>query len=220
MWNKLVVLAACVVFVCSGLVHGWWTDRWQTAQAVVATAAKLEQVPMTIGPWRGRTLALDQDDMARAGYAGSLWRLYEHEPTGAVVSVLLVCGRPGPVSVHTPDACYGGAGFTMLDEPARIVIRPPALSRPAEFWQTRFAAKNAALEKQLRICWSWNADGSWHAAEHPRRAFSHLPVLVKLYVVSEVPLADAGRKQDDVCAEFTSLLLPELEKLFPKMQDE
>ena len=47
-------------------------------------------------------------EAAAAELEGWLARRYLHRRTGVVVHVLLLCGRPGPLSVHTPEVCYYG----------------------------------------------------------------------------------------------------------------
>ena len=68
-----------------------------------------------------RTSPTTRRTMARAGIKGCVYRRYRNPRTGESVSVLLVCGRGGPISVHTPDVCYAGAGY-----------RPTARSEPKE----------------------------------------------------------------------------------------
>ena len=42
---------------------------------------------------------------------GYLLRTYTHRISGETFQVLLVCGKPGPTSLHPPDVCYQGAGY-------------------------------------------------------------------------------------------------------------
>ena len=34
-------------------------------------------------------------------------------------TALILCGRPGPVSIHTPDVCYRGLGYEPTGSPSR-----------------------------------------------------------------------------------------------------
>jgi hypothetical protein len=212
MLHKISVTAAVLVLLLAGLLHRSWTDYWRTAPALVEAAALIEKVPLAIGSWRGQTLEVDAEDLALAGYNGCVWRRYQDSSSGTSVSMLLVCGRPGPVSVHTPDACYGGVGYERMG--AMVQVKVPALSpaEPAVFWQADFVKPGQASSRQLRIYWSWHTGEGWQAVENPRLTFMNEPVLFKLYVVCEITSADDTRKTD-ACREFMTALLPEMQKL-------
>src|SRR4051794_25685739 len=91
------LLTVLTVVVLSGIVHGLWTDRWVPGEEPERAAARLADVPLTLGDWDGRAGQLDARHVEVAELSGYLLREYVHRRTGNVVSVLLVCGRPGPV---------------------------------------------------------------------------------------------------------------------------
>src|SRR5947209_8583173 len=115
-WSLIVT--ATLAVVASGLVHGFWTDRWRPSVATAEAVARLEGVPLDLGGWRGHRD--DKPAPTGAGVAGSLQRTYVNGK-GQVVKMALLCGRPGPLSVHTPVACYGGSGYT-VDAPVRAPV--------------------------------------------------------------------------------------------------
>ena len=55
---------------------------------------------------------------------GYLSRTYTNQGTGATVSLLIVGGKPGPISVHTPDICFSGAGYELKNTPMQTSITP------------------------------------------------------------------------------------------------
>jgi hypothetical protein len=211
MLHKISVTSSVLVLVLAGLLHRWWTDYWHTAPALAEAVAQIRQVPLILGGWRGQPLELDAADLANAGYAGCLWRRYEDSGSGTVVSMLLMCGRPGPVSVHTPEVCYGGIGYEKIADPVQVKLAALAPAKPAVFWQADFAKPKQANGQHLRIYWSWYAGECWQAVDNPRLTFMNRPVLYKLYVVCEITPADATKKTE-ACTEFMKVLLPELEK--------
>jgi hypothetical protein len=208
--QRISLLAAVLVLTLAGFLQRAWTER--ADEELVRAAAKLDRVPLTLGTWRGQTLELDAQEIARARYASALWRRYEETTTGRVVSLLLVCGRPGPLSVHTPDACYPGAGFALMTAPEETTVPLPASAEAAVFWKARFARLQNGVHDQLRIYWSWNAGTGWQAVESPRLRFARFPVLYKLYVVSALAPADTQQPQD-AGLEFLRQLLPVLEPI-------
>jgi hypothetical protein len=210
----LLALAAAVV-ILDGYVHGLWTNRWKTSVELEQAVTRLDRVPMTVGDWRGRALTLGAREVEVAEFAGYLHRQYQR-PDGSTVTVLLACGRPGPLSVHTPDICYGGAGFAEAEPAVKHAAQGGQLAPPAEFWKGKFSKQDALVPAHMRVLWSWHAQGAWQAADRPRWSFAGLPVLHKMYVTCPLTSGD-DRQEDAVCAEFLAVFLPELEKaLFTK----
>ena len=210
MRSALAVGTAFVVLVVCGLVHGLWTDRWALAKEPGASAAKVANVPLKIGDWEGQDQEINPRDLEKAEAVGWLWRTYVHRRTGNAVSILLLCGRSGPIAVHPPDVCYRGAGY----EPVSVVrhqLPVESSSSPPEFMVGHFQKQEAAVLQHLRILWAWSATGPWMAPEHPRWTFARHPALFKLYVLRQLPRGDE-KLEDDPVVEFIRLLVPELQK--------
>ena len=205
------ILPATIVVVAmlvSGVVHGLWTDRWALPGGAAESAARLENVAKTLGDWQGRDLEVDPRQVGPV--AGCLYRCYVNQRTGDSVSVALVCGRPGPVSVHTPDVCYVASGYATTPVRQYSPQLDPSLPA-AEFKTAQFVKTRAAEQSQLRVFWSWNAAGTWAVPDDPRVAFAHQPLLYKLYLVRE--LSTPGEPlEEDPCQELLQLLLPELQR--------
>src|SRR5690242_1787433 len=111
--KRLVPAAVAVALVVlSGVVHGFWTGRW-SAPPAGDVAGRLDAVALDLGDWQGQKLEPDARQVD--GMAGVLYRRYVNRATGSAVNVYLVCGRSGPVAVHTPDVCYGASGYQVTD---------------------------------------------------------------------------------------------------------
>ena len=126
--SRTTALVTAFVFVIfGGVVHGLWTDRWVVSKEPGAAAANLIRLPMTIGDWEGQAINVKS---SRSGQRqlGGIMRRYTNRLDGTTVSILLVCGRPGPVSVHTPDVCYDGAGYDL----AAGALDPRTEDRPLD----------------------------------------------------------------------------------------
>jgi hypothetical protein len=206
---SLVIALALVI--AAGLVHGQWTQRWTPSSAVETAAARLGRVPMNIGDWRGRSLELNREQLAIAEVAGHVARCYENRPGRAAVTILLVCGRPGPIAVHTPDICYAGAGYEPLGLPVRQTLSVGPSGTPAAFRHAVFAKSNAAVPTYLRILWGWTADGTWDAPDNPRLVFAPHRALYKLYLIRTMDTAEEPI-EDDPSLAFLETLLPELKR--------
>jgi hypothetical protein len=201
-------LIGSVALVICGIVHGYWTDRWAPPVEVTEAAERLNALPLKLGVWEGEVEPVKPGE-AGAGVAGCIRRRYIHRQTGETISLFLVCGRPGPVSIHTPDVCYGANGF-LVHTPSRYEFGPGD-----SMWKADATRTSATEEIHLRLYWGWNDGSVWRAATDPRVEFAHRPVLYKLYVVRELSGSDASRRGEP-CEEFLHTLLPVLRKvLFP-----
>src|SRR5262249_22935002 len=119
---------------------------------------RLDRLPMSIGDWSGRPEPVDSRQLAAAELDAGLMRRYENCRTGKTVDLVIVCGRPGPVSVHTPDVCYSGAGYQMTQlHPAGISLKPSRRGDRAEFLRGDFEKQGPVSSDRLRIYWSWSA---------------------------------------------------------------
>lgn len=204
--KKTILLStvAAALLVSAGWVHGLWTDRFSSGEDLVQAAARLERLPWTIGEWEGKPFEDREEN--ETGLAGSLARYYVHRSTGKRVSVFLACGRPGPVSVHTPEVCYAANGFE-VERPSRFTV--PKETGGGEFWTSRLVRRRNDEQANLRIYWSWHAGGSWRVAENPRLSFAGNRLLHKLYLVRETT---AGKEPGDACVDFMKDLMPVLDR--------
>lgn len=206
MFPSLTAMAAIVV---GGTVHGLWTDRWHLDDEPAASAARLGQTVLQLADWDGKAVHPEGRQFKSA--AGHLYYQFIHRTSGQKVTLFLVCDRPGPVSIHTPDVCYGAVGYEVMT-PTKVSPRLENGESASSFWTARFRKRTAADSSDLRIFWGWSADGSWEAADDPRLKFAHHPVLYKLYLIREVTSTEEALERDP-CVQLMQQLLPELRRL-------
>jgi len=205
-WSRTLPLAAgLAVLVAAGLVHGLWSNRWGDNRDLEAAAGRLRAIPLDVAGWKGHEKKIDADRIGRAEAVAYLHRTHVG-PGGRAVSVVLLCGRFGPLSVHTPDVCYGGAGYQMLGQPTRHRLRLDD-GTTVEFWTARFQKPDDYAAPPLRILWTWSAGKDWLAPSMPRWTFRMEPVLFKLYVAREMATAEEPLETDP-CLEFLRAWLP------------
>lgn len=198
--------AAVAALLMTGLVHGFWTGRFDFSEGVREAADRARTAALELPAWKGE--AREVQSAADSPAARHLFRRYVHRASGREVSVLLVVGRPGPVSIHTPDACYGASGFQVTG-PAKQAW--PAGDGKAEFWSSRMVKKRPTEQVQLRVFWAWNAGKGWVAANNARMDFVRSPLLYKLYLVHDRP-TEGPIAADDPCVLLMRELLPELDR--------
>jgi hypothetical protein len=212
MKNLIRVIAALSIITLAGLVHGSWTNRWRPAPALAALASRLDSVPMVLGDgtWTATSRELPARELTMTGAAGYLSRVYSNPRNGLQVSVLLLCGLPGDMATHTPEACYPGAGYALGASESHM-IRYGQPESQVEF-RTAIASRSGSSPSVLRLYWGWRGSKGWSAPEEPRWSFASESVLTKIYIVRETAGAVLEPKNDP-CNEFLSLLLPQLDSV-------
>jgi hypothetical protein len=208
--KSLPILIGAGLLAASGFVHSNLNQQSGSSRELVLAVSRLEKIPMGIGDWVAERLSLNEHQIRLGQIAGYSHRRYENRRTGDTVSILLVCGRPGPISVHTPEACYGGIGYEPLGDRAHLAITMP---QPAEFWRLELRKPGSPDEGYLRIFYAWNVSGTWEAPTgEPRLIYSHAPLLYKLYVVREMRKSNEPLEHDP-SFELVRRLLPELDRI-------
>lgn len=211
MLRILPLVCAFVLLAASGISHRLWTGSWTLSDEPGLSAARLAEVPASIGDWVGADQEVDARQLARAEAVGHLARRYVQRRTGEQVSLFLICGRPGPIAVHTPDICYGGIGFRVADKPAQHHVEGDAERPAAAFLRANFVKADPVAPVRMRIYWTWKEGRGWKAPANPRLTFGAAPALYKLYLVYRAA-PGAELPEHDPCQDFLRDLLPELEK--------
>jgi hypothetical protein len=209
MLRSVPILLAIPPLLGYGLLEGLWLDRWVARSTELEQApGKLARLPLVIGPWRGSDEELSPRQAEQSGLRAHLLRHYRHTTSGETLTVLVVCGRSGPVAVHGPDGCYGGIGFTPC-RPRALHVSVGGGNGPAELWAERYRKAGPSPEC-LEIHYSWNASAGWVAAQRPRVAFASARALYKLYVVRRLARHDEPA-EDSPVPNFLDLFVPHLD---------
>ena len=204
-------LAAFALVLAAGLAQGLWTNRWTSSSALEGSLERLGRVPKVIGDWEGTDYELNPRQLEVGQIDGYLGREYRNRRDGRTVNILIVCGQPGPIAVHTPDICYAGLGWASDSPPVHERIPLGSPDETASFKTVEFQKEGAIIPEFLRIFWSWSDGGKWEAPDSPRSHFIASRALYKLYVI-------CGDREEGVarstatCREFICNLVPELNR--------
>lgn len=217
-WSLIVPASVGLVLILlTSILQGRWTQRWEdnTSEELLTMAKAYERIPLTVGDWEGEVSKgeTNQRELEAAGAVGHLSANYTNPKTGQVVSVYMICGASRDVSIHTPEACYPGAGFLMEGKTQKYTLRSG--NSEAVFTTAVFTKATSAGTQRLRLFWAWNADGTWESPDWPRLQFGGRQALNKLYLISAAP-ADQPINDSPVLP-FANGFLPEVQKvLSPK----
>lgn len=162
-----------------------------------SAAARLDQLPQVIGLWTSTPGQIDERERRVAEIVGAVRRDYRHSQTGYTVTLTILSGASGPMSVHPPTACFEGVGYTLSSSPRAVTITDRS-GNTVTLNRASFLQSDASFAETVRVFWGWSTDGQWDAPANPRLAWRGEPSLYKLYVVDrsfsgdhELPQAEA-----------------------------
>jgi len=207
------LLVGLGLLLASEFLHGRWTNRWTTSGALEAACARLPKrdESLILGDWKGMPGSSIRDqDLVIGEIAGYYYQVFTNSK-GYAIHVLIVCGRPGPIAVHSPEICLGGEGFDMEGAKKRQSVAVPSLNQPAEFWVSQFYRYEGGIRRDRRQFWTFSPNGSWTADDNPRLNFAGFPALYKIYVMRELSRKDEKLEEDPIL-DFIKFFMPEIQK--------
>ena len=184
--NRQLIYATLLVIatVGSGILLGRASGRWG-ATASAATAEQLlgRQLPEQAGNWlMRREQVIEPDVLEMMQCKAYISRVYEHVQTGDRVTVAVLVGPAGPISVHTPEICYSAHDFTISKSRMKTAVED-ASGTQHEFWEVALKSQNAEGSSQ-RVLYAWSTGGPWVATDNPRFAFAGAPYLYKIQLAA------------------------------------
>jgi hypothetical protein len=204
----LLVAAGIAVTVLAGVVYGRLTQRWGPVPDLVAAARQLHSFPTELGDWKLLKEDTINESVRRIlNCAGDLNRQYVNRRSGDTISLAIVLGPAGPISVHTPEICYSSRAYSIAT-PRKQVLFTDHRGRSHAFWALTFHS-NQVNADQLCVYYGWTSDGRWRAPESARFEFAGRPLLYKLQIAALAPPSQANTPSDsqDACAKFLTALL-------------
>jgi hypothetical protein len=170
--------------------------------ALAGAIKRLNRVPQTIGSWSSTAGEIDERERRLAEIAGSVRREYRNSETGHAVTLTILCGAAGPMSVHPPTACFEGVGYELVSGPSNVKLTPGP-DFEVSLNKAAFRLHDAPVSSEMvRVFWGWSDDGIWEAPANPRMTFRGRPVLFKLYLVDRsLEEANAPEQSESFLAE-------------------
>ncbi len=182
--------------------------------ALSAAALRLQQIPGQIGAWTSAAEKIDDRELRLAEISAFIRREYRHAETGRAVSLTILCGPAGPMSVHPPTACFEGVGYSLISGPTVVGITDDT-EQTISLKKASFRLQDSSLSEVVRVFWGWSIDGEWDAPGSPRMSYRGQPWLYKLYVVDRAYEATEDLAQSEA---FLREALPEIRKALKPLE--
>jgi Protein of unknown function (DUF3485) len=161
-----------------GVLHQGLSDPKSLSEAT----RRLDRIPASIGAWTSTARTIDDRELRLAEIDGFVRRDYRHSETGQTVSLTILCGAAGPMSVHPPTACFEGVGYSLVSGPTVAGITDDS-GHTVSLKKASFRLEESAVSEVIRVFWGWSTDGEWDAPSSARMSYRGQPWLYKLYAV-------------------------------------
>ncbi|MGE3817933.1 MAG: exosortase C-terminal domain/associated protein EpsI [Isosphaeraceae bacterium] len=209
-WVRVVLV--CGVLIGSGLVRARQDERIGKAlERGMESPVTLEDIPMTLGPWRGEPTEIDSEIARGTGAIQVVTRRYVNQATGVRLEVILLFGRAVNMYMHMPEICYPAAGFTLKAGPEDRLI--PVGDEELRFRSLVYAKGEGARTEHQEVFYSWWYDGQWTPTAGTLKHFERISGMYKLHVARLIaPGEPATLGKASPCEEFLKELLPEMRR--------
>lgn len=198
------------VLIVGTYVEGTYSDRWGKAQSekLDQFTAAVDRIPKEFGHWTSMEDKIDEEQFKASNCTNCISRTYTNRE-GERVNVYLVSGTGRHVTIHTPDWCYVGAGYDIVDgEPQQYTDDSAAtLETPPEFLTAIFRKEDPLFTHHIRIFWTFSDDGIWRGPRMPKPALGSKPAMYKIYMITEINEVNAEVSKD-ATLKFAREFLP------------
>lgn len=140
-----------LLLVLLALLAGFAGDRAVTHQVAGLSHKSLQQLPLSIGPWRGVSDALSPDLIAALNFDDYVLRHYRQKGGHAVTLYIAYYGRPRfNGRIHSPSACLPAGGWLPVEVGYQTIAIPGMPSH--QIRANRFLIENG-LDRQVALYW-------------------------------------------------------------------
>ena len=206
-YREVVLMSSgLLVFLICAVINGAVNQSISDPEFLQQAAARLNQIPATIGNWESVDGTITDRERRMAEIIGAVRREYRHQNTGYSVTVTVLSGKAGPMIVHPPTACFQGVGYSLRSTQSVMAVKDHT-GQVSELNHASFSREENELSEIVRVFWGWGTDGTWQAPANPRVTLRGHPGLYKLYVVDRSP---GGADNLQQAESFMHDALPEI----------
>ena len=205
------VALACALLVGSGALRLWQARRVEAIlQQGRVSAVPLKDVPLELGPWRGRPEELDPQIARRTGQIDHIFRTYVDTRTGVALDVIVLYGPAVELKEHAPEQCYPAAGFLIAEGPE---LRQVATPQGAVPFHALVVTKGEGGQAQWQeVYYTWRYGGRWTPLRGPQKQFERIPAMYKVHLARRMAPSER-RDIGNLCQDFLQALMPALDHL-------
>jgi hypothetical protein len=177
----------------------------------------LSEIPLEIGPWKGKEDKLDEYIARKTGSTDNIARRYVNEQTGAVLEVLMLYGPAAEMGYHSPMACYPMAGFEVVGggDVRPIDFELGGQKRTVGFRHLVFQRGEGGLAERQQVYYVWKYSDTYAMDLGQPSVFGRLPGMFKIQIgrgLARTESPDGRANAGNPCEDFLSRLMPIFEE--------
>jgi hypothetical protein len=214
---------AAVLTIVPALLAGHYLNRWGTTAELDAAAERLVKFPNEFGPWK---VAREGEPLTKSvreelGIASYVTREYVNRDNGALVNLLIMVGKPGPLLRHPPNICYANRANRQVGDMTTFEVDTTKPS--SKFTVIEYEPPTAISSDRFLVVYAMSTGAEWSVPRFPRLEFGAAPKLYKVQMLSPLNLPqdlETGRAAlqifaADFCAAFRTSVVAETENSAP-----
>ena len=210
-WIRIAL--ACSVLFISGSLRFWQAKRIEAKLNEGSKPAfDLNEIPMTLGSWKGETTKIDPNIARGTGADIVVTRRYVNQDTGVAVDMILLFGPAVNMFIHLPELCYP-AGFSQVEGPALCSIKTDTETVP---FRSLVYGKGEGIASDLQeVYYTWRYNNTWSPDVGNQKFFERIPGMYKVHLARHVA---QGERRDvgNPCEALLKVLIPEVERRLEK----
>ena len=213
-----LAIIAVITLIAGVVMSKYQADLMKNAEEYSDLMAN---IPSEFDVWkRTKTAELPDYALEQLKVSNAKNWTYVNDDTGEKVSVSFLVGPTGRLSVHTPEACMDGRGYTISQNRKREPFTKSDSSAQDDkdsvqsndvFWRVIIENRGNPDYKIV----SYYALGSgkrWWAKEDPRNELAQYPFILKMQV--ETSTTSSEPNSYNAARNFLKEFLPEVAKVF------
>jgi hypothetical protein len=173
----------------------------------------LSEIPLELGPWKGKEDKLDEYIARKTGSTDNIARRYVNEQTGAVLEVLMLYGPAAEMGFHHPMACYPMAGFKTVGggDTRPIEFEVDGQKRTVGFRNLVFQRGEGGLAERQQVYYVWKYSDTYALDLGQPSMFGRLPGMFKIQIgraLARTESPDGRANAGNPCEDFLTRLMP------------
>lgn len=184
-WTWMAV--TCLLLGISGGIRYW--REWQFSALAVESAAcpfPLVELSREMGTWQATDdseIQLDPEVAKFAGASEHIIRNYMDLKSGEQATALTLYGPCTMVYLHTPEACYPGAGYKLFRGPVDLSMEVPGLKGPLRYRWAIYAKRVGGINRYEEVYYTFLHHGDWLPDVSDRwKTFRYYPGMFKVQI--------------------------------------
>lgn len=208
------VTAAVILLGLSAFVR----HRMEAAVAARIEATRfspfpLAEIPLELGPWKGKEDKLDEYIARKTGSTDYITRRYVNDQTGATLEVLMLYGPAAEMGYHHPMACYPNAGYALVGggDLRPIPFQVDGQDRSVGFRNLVFQRGEGGTAERQQVYYVWKYSDTYALDLGQPSAFGRLPGMFKIQVargLARTESPDGRANAGNPCEDFLARLMP------------